>query len=188
MGMVEGASSHGTLSVEEYLELEEQATIRHEYVGGELFALAGASDRHNRIAGKIYRRLSEAAESSPCRVYMSDMRLRLEDDTFYYPDVMVVCEPLESENPTFQREPCLLVEVTSQSTETTDRREKLAAYKGIPTLKAYLIVSQDRRWVQHYRRDENGAWQRGDLVDEGRLSLPCLQNSALSLEDVYEGL
>lgn len=119
---------------------------------------------------------------------MSDMRLRLEDDTFYYPDVMVVREPLESENPTFQREPCLLVEVTSPSTETTDRREKLAAYKAIPTLKAYLIVSQDREWIQHYRRDENGAWQRGDLVDEGRLSLPCPQDAALSVEDIYEGL
>ena len=86
---------------------------------------------------------------------MSDMRLRLEDDTFYYPDVMVVREPLESENPTFQREPCLLVEVTSPSTETTDRREKLAAYKAIPTLKAYLIVSQERR-TSSSRRTASG--------------------------------
>ena len=186
--MVEGARSHGSLSVEEYLELEEQSMVRHEYVGGELYASAGASDRHNSISGKIYRRLSDAADGGSCRVYMSDMRLRLEDDTFYYPDVMVVCEPLESENPTFQREPRLIVEVTSQSTETLDRREKLAAYKTIPTLKAYLIVSRDREWIQHYRRDENGAWQRGDLVDEGRLSLPCPQNAALSVEDVYEGL
>ncbi|MDN5697915.1 MAG: Uma2 family endonuclease [Rubrobacter sp.] len=186
--MVERARSHGTLSVEEYLELEEQATTRHEYVGGELYALAGASDRHNRISGNIFAALRSASRGGPCRVYMSDMRLRLEDDTFYYPDVMVICEPLESQNPTFQREPCLLVEVTSQSTETIDRREKLAAYKAIPTLKAYLIVSQDREWIQHYRRDENGAWQRGDLVNEGRLSLPCPPESALSVEEVYEGL
>lgn len=186
--MAEGAKPHGPLTVEEYLELEERSTVKHEYVGGEIYALAGASDRHNRISGKIYRRLADAADGGPCRVYMSDMRLRLEDDTFYYPDVMVVCEPLESENPTFQREPCLVVEVVSPSTESIDRREKLAVYKKVESLQAYLIVAQDREWIEHYRRDENGTWQRGDLLNEGRLSLPCPPGARLSLEDVYEGL
>jgi Uma2 family endonuclease len=131
--MAEGAKPPGPLTVEEYLELEERATVKHEYVGSELYALAAASDQHNRISLNIASRLLAAARGSGCRVYQSDMRLRLEDDTFYYPHVMVVCEPLESENPTFQREPCLVVEVVLPSTEPIDRREKLAFYKKVRT-------------------------------------------------------
>ncbi|MBA2691046.1 MAG: Uma2 family endonuclease [Rubrobacter sp.] len=93
------------------------------------------------------------------------MKVRIGDSPFYYPDVMVVCEPLESENPVFEDKPCLLVEVVSSSTEKTDRREKLANYQRVPTLKAYIIAAQDRKWVAHYVRDESGVWQRGDLVE-----------------------
>ena len=80
-----------------------------------------------------------------------------------------------------------MVEVVSPSTETTDRREKLAAYKRMPGLRAYLIVSQDRRWVESHLRSEGGVWLRGDLVDEGRFPVPCPETD-LSLAEVYEGL
>ena len=80
-----------------------------------------------------------------------------------------------------------MVEVASPSTETTDRREKLAAYKRMPGLEAYLIVSQDRRWVERHFRGEDGTWRRADLVDEGRFSVPCPETN-LSLAEIYEGL
>lgn len=183
--MVERAAAQGSMSVEDYLEMEKTATVRHEYVAGEVYAMTGASRRHNRISGNIYRRLAGAAAGGPCRAYMETVKLRI-DDVFYYPDVMVACED-EPEDPYYEDSPCLVVEVVSPSTESTDRREKLAAYKRIPGLKAYLIVDQERVRVERHFRDEDGVWRRGDLVDEGRFSVPCPEVS-LSLAEVYEGL
>ncbi len=183
--MVERAATQGSLSVEDYLEMEKTATVRHEYVAGEVYAMVGVSRRHSRIAGNVFRLLAVAAAGSSCRVHQSDMKLQI-DDVFYYPDVMVACED-EPEDPYYEDSPCLVVEVVSPSTESTDRREKLAAYKRIPGLKAYLIVDQARMRVERHFRDEEGAWRRGDLVDEGRFSIPRPETS-LSLAEIYEGL
>jgi Uma2 family endonuclease len=172
--------------VEEYLALEETASRRHEYVVGEVYAMTGATKRHNRIAGNVYAALLSAARGGPCRVYVETVKLRVADDVFYYPDVMVACEP-EGENPVFEEEPCLVVEVLSQSTESTDRREKLAAYKRLPSLRAYLIVSQEQRRVERCFRDEEGRWGWATLSDEGSFTLSCPE-ARLSLGDIYEGL
>lgn len=145
--MAENFVSDRPLSVEEYLELEKSAPVKHEYVGGEIHTMVGASRRHNRISGNIFRKLADVAEGSPCRVYMSDMKLQIEV-VFYYPDVMVACGDVP-ENEYLEDEPCVVVEVTSPSTETVDRREKLANYQGIASLRAYVIVSQERRQVTH---------------------------------------
>ncbi|MBA2510263.1 MAG: Uma2 family endonuclease [Rubrobacteraceae bacterium] len=164
--------------------MEKTATVRHEYVAGEVYAMTGASRRHNRIAGNVYRRLADAAAGGPCRVYMETVKLR--KDIFYYPEVMVACGS-EPENPYYEDAPCLVVEVVSPSTESTDRREKLAAYKRVPGLKAYLILEQERMRVERHFRDEEGAWLRADLVEEGRFSVPCPEMS-LALAEIYEGL
>jgi Uma2 family endonuclease len=184
--MAERVKSHGSLTVDEYLALEESATVRHEYVGGEIFAMVGATKRHNRIIGNTSGRLWGTARGGPCRVYSESVKLRVADDVIYYPDVMVACGP-EGDDPHIEDDSCLVVEVVSPSTETTDRREKLAAYKRMPGLRAYLIVSQDRRWVESHLRSEDGVWLRGDLVDEGRFPVPCPETD-LSLAEVYEGL
>lgn len=184
--MVEPTASRDSLTVEEYLEFEESATVRHEYVAGEVYAMTGATRRHNRIAGNIYAALLSAARNSACRVYMETVKLKAAVDTVYYPDVMVACSP-EPEDPYVESEPCFAVEVVSPSTEMTDRREKLAAYKRMPSLEAYLIVAQDRRWVEFHLRGENGTWRRGDLVDEGRFLVPCPETT-LSVAQIYEGL
>jgi Uma2 family endonuclease len=181
------SAERGFLSVEEYLELEESSTVKHEYVGGQVYALAGASDRHNRIALNIASRLLGSAGGGSCRVYISDMKLQV-SDVFYYPDVMVACEPPETDNPTYRRDPCLLVEVVSGSTEGTDRREKLLVYRNIPTVQAYLIVEQDQRRIERHFRDSEGAWRGSELVNEGSFPLPCPPGAELSLAGVYEGL
>jgi Uma2 family endonuclease len=169
--MVQSATPHGYTSVEEYLELEKTSSIKHEYVAGEIHAMVGDSRRHNRIAGKIYRMLADVAEGGACRVYISDMKLRVADDLFYYPDVMVVRTP---DDPYTEDEPCLVVEVASPNTETTDRREKLAAYKKMSSLRTYLIVAQDRPWVERHWRGKDGVWRRADLADEGStILIPC---------------
>ena len=183
---VEHAAPHRPLSVEEYLKLEESATVKHEYVAGEIHAMVGVSRRHSRIAGNVSRRLGNAAAGGPCRVHQSDVKLQVSDDVFYYPDVMIARGP-EPENPYLEDRPCLVVEVVSPGTAAIDRREKLAAYKRVPGLKAYLIVEQQEMRVERHWRDVEGAWWQAELVGEGSFPVPCPE-TRLSLAEVYEGL
>lgn len=174
------------LSVEEYLRLAEMSQVRHEYVGGEIHALPGASDRHNRIAMNIAAGLWNAARGSACRVYGSDMLLRVAEDVFYYPDVQVVCDPTDTEE-MFKSRPCVVVEVLAPSTEATDLREKLLAYRRLETLQAYVVVYRDRVRVQRYWRDEQGTWHHADLVGPGQVPFSCPEVT-LSTAEIYEGL
>jgi Uma2 family endonuclease len=184
--MAHPAKSGRMVSVEDYLALEEASPVRHEYLAGEVYALAGASMAHNQIAGNIFAALRAAARGGPCRVTMSDVKVRADEKLFYYPDVMTVCEPGGYDRLVVTK-PCLLVEVTSPSTETIDRREKMLAYTRIESLKSYLIVAQDERWVERYWRDEEGAWRQATLWREGRVPFPCPE-VALTLDEIYEGV
>lgn len=184
--MAEHATPHNFMSVEDYLEFERDAAVRHEYVDGQLHAMTGTSKRHNLIALNIVRTLSEASRDTPCQVYMSDVKVQVPGCAFYYPDVVVACES-EPDDPYIEQHPCLIVEVISPSTADKDHREKLEAYKTIPTLRAYLIVYQDRRRVDRYHRDHDGAWQRAPLIGDGSVPVPCPETD-LALAAIYEGL
>lgn len=184
--MAEIASPPLLLSVEEFLAFEDASSVRHEYVDGELYAFAGASWWHNRIAGNIFRQLSIAADDGPCTVFISDMKLRAAERLIYYPDVVVSCDPDEVGQPVVTR-PCFIVEVLSPSTESIDRREKLMAYRAIETLRAYLVVYTEQRRVVHHWRDEQGAWQRADVVGDGTITVPCPETE-LALSDIYRGV
>ncbi len=184
--MAESAKTRQFLSVEEYLEFEKDSSIKHEYVGGKVYAMTGVSRRHSRISGNIFRKLADAAEGGPCRVHQSDMKVPTPDALFYYPDVVVACSP-EPEDPYIEDAPCLIVEVISPSTESTDRREKLIAYRKSPSLRAYLIVEQDEARVERHFLDGNDRW-RSELVEEGAVPIPCPPNAELSLADIYAGL
>ncbi|MGH9755088.1 MAG: Uma2 family endonuclease, partial [Blastocatellia bacterium] len=147
------------LSVEEYLALEEKSEARHEYVAGYIFAMAGATDAHNIIAINVATTLRPHLRRSGCRVYMVDMKVRVEAvDAFYYPDVMVTCEPFVAKS-IFKSKPVLLVEVLSPGTELTDRREKLSAYFKLESLMEYVLISQDEKRVEIYRRGKHGKTQ-----------------------------
>lgn len=176
----------GLISVDEYLEMEERSEVRHEYVGGMLYAMAGSTDRHNRIAFNTARKLADAGDGGPCRVYISDMRFQI-GDVYYYPDVMVACEPPDTDNPTWRTNPCLVVEVLSDSSNSIDRREKLLAYQGIETVQTYLIVHQDSQRVERHFRNEEGRWARADHVHDGYIPIPCPE-TRLTLEEIYRGL
>ena len=180
------------LSAENYLDNERQSTVRHEYVDGQVYALAGAADRHNLIAGNIFFRLRGAAGVNPCRVYMNDMKVRIQTDLtsrFYYPDVMVTCDPDDTED-YFKTSPCLIAEVLSPSTQGVDRREKLLAYQSIPSLEYYLIVEPDERFVELYRFEKQGdarGWWYHEFRGDGVVKLGC-PKLELPLDDIYEGL
>ena len=181
--MVSNVKHSKHLTLEEYLELEELASVRHEYVGGELIAQAGASRRHNVIATNLNYYLSAAIDDGACQVFQSDMKLRVADDVMYYPDVMVVCDPADTDQQ-FVVRPCLVIEILSPTTATTDQREKLMNYRRIPSLESYLIISQDARHVVRHWHDSKDAWWREELVGEGSMRLTC-PDTELQFGQIY---
>ena len=178
--------SFPTMSVEEYLVCEQKGDVRHEYVYGYTYALAGASQRHSRITGNIFAAVWTLAQDKSCRVHQEGMKLRTEEGVFYYPDVMVVCDKLEPD-PLFETEPCVLVEVLSPSTRNTDLREKLTAYKSLPSVQTYLIVEAERLVVRRFWKETDGHWHQEDLTGDGDIALPCL-DGVLTLPQIYRGV
>jgi Uma2 family endonuclease len=182
----------GPITFDEFLAFEETGELKHELVVGFLYpwgetdpasGLAGASRRHNRIGFRIARLLGEAADRADCDVFGSDMLLRISDRLAYYPDVQLVCDPTD-QHERYTERPCLIVEVLARRTARLDRGEKLTVYRRIPTLRAYLIVHQDRRLVErHWRDDEDAAWSEEDITS-GEVPTPCI-NTALSLQAIY---
>jgi Uma2 family endonuclease len=174
------------IGVADYLEGEQASPIRHEYVAGQVFAMAGAGANHNRISLNIAFHLRSATRGTPCGVFISDMKVRVAaHDAFYYPDVLLTCDPTDRES-LYKGAPCLIAEVLSPSTEVTDRREKLLAYRALEALRYYLLVSQDRRLVELYRRDGEGGW-RYEVIEDGELAFDCGDLAiAFTLADIYE--
>lgn len=175
---------HGTMTVQEYLRFDESSPLRHEYVRGEVYAMSGVTLRHDRIARNVLIALSAAAGDGPCETFSSDVRLRVADDIFYYPDVSLVCGQV-AELDVIISYPCAIVEVTSPGTARIDRGEKLDAYLAIQSLRAYLIVDHRRRRVERYWRDLQVApWQHEELRSTGRVAIPCL-DAELTLDQIY---
>ena len=175
----------GTLSVEEYMALEQTSGLKHEYVLGQVYALAGVSEDHNRIALNVAAALLPAARATGCRVVGSDQKLQPGNDLYYYPDVQVLCDPTDDDR-LVKRRPCVIVEVSSEGTEATDRREKLLVYRGISSLLLYLIVAQDRREVTVHFRDPAGTWQTHQALGTDSIEIGCLGDYELSLQAIYE--
>jgi Uma2 family endonuclease len=173
-----------SMTVEEYLRLDESSPLKHEFVAGEIYAMSGVTLRHNRIARNVVTHLSAAASDGSCEVFFSDVRLRASDDVYYYPDAMVICGAV-GELDVIVAEPCVVVEVTSPSTARIDRGEKLAAYRDIASLQAYLIVDHRRRRVErHWRDTPAGPWRRDEVTGDGGVAVPCL-DIELTLDAIY---
>ena len=170
------------ISVNDYLRLEERGDERHEYVNGVVYAMVGGTARHNMIASTISSALREHLKDTPCTVFMSDMKVQI-GTVFYYPDVMAVCEPVDP-NSLFQTQPVLVVEVLSSTTESKDRLEKLVAYQSIPSVKEYVLVSQDKVSVDIYRRHED-AWRLESLSYGDTVILESVQYQT-DAETLYE--
>ena len=163
---------------EEYLALERKSPTRHEYYKGEIFAMAGASREHNLIAGNINREIGNQILDRPCESYANDMRVLIEATGLYtYPDVIVVCgqpEFLDREVDTLLN-PTVIFEVLSESTEAYDRGVKFGHYRRIPSLREYVLVSQDRMLVERYTR------AGGEL---GSLGVRAARSGQLRLESI----
>lgn len=165
--------------------LEAATGIKHEYVLGQVYALAGASENHNRIAANVLAALLPAARAVRCRVVGSDQKLQPGNDLYYDPHVQVLCDPTD-DDALIKRRPCVIVEVSSDRTEATDRREKLLVYRGISSLLVYLIVAQDRREVTVHFRDAAGTWQTRQAQGQDSIPIACLGNHELGLDAIYQ--
>ena len=173
------------LTVEEYLRLEESSPVRHEYVAGAVYAMAPVRARHHRIVSNIHGRVWTALRGRECDAYRESFMV-LAGDARYYPDVVVACTPLGDDD-TLLTDACLVVEVTSPSTASTDRREKLVNYRALPSIRLYMVVDSRRRRVDLHWRDEAGEWVHVTFAGNGPITLPCV-DLAITLDEIYEGV
>ena len=165
------------ISAKEYLEIERDATNKHEFVDGIVYAMAGASRRHNLISGDVFGALLNRLVP-PCQVYSSDMKVHVKASTterFYYPDTHVSCSDLDRDDQ-FNTMPVLVVEVASDSTGGYDRREKFEAYRLLPSLQEYILVQQTEILVELFRN--RTGWQPETF---GATDMMTLESIGLSL-------
>lgn len=147
------------ISPEEYLEGEKFSEIKHEYIDGQVYAMAGASDAHITVSMNVSMLLRNHLRGSGCRVYMLDMKAQIDIiNRYFYPDVMVTCDTQDKEFEYFKSHPCLIIEVLSESTEAYDRGKKFASYRHLESLQEYVLISPDRMSVESFRRNEEGHW------------------------------
>jgi Uma2 family endonuclease len=150
------------ISPEDYLEGEKISPIKHEYIRGEVYAMAGASKAHGIIALNFATRLKNHLRGSGCTPYVTDIKVRIEaGNVYYYPDVTVTCDERDrtSLNEDFIRYPCLVVEVLSPTTAAFDRGDKFGDYRTLASLEEYVLISQERIGVECFRRNSEGRWE-----------------------------
>ncbi|MEO5858767.1 MAG: Uma2 family endonuclease [Pyrinomonadaceae bacterium] len=175
-------------NADQYLTLEQGAEYRSQFYFGEIFAMAGASRRHNVVSANVLASIHAQLKGRSCEVYQNDMRVKVNADFYTYPDIVIVCgEPqIEKKNGENLLDPAVLIEVLSPSTEKFDRGDKFRFYRLMPSLKEYVLVSQDRVNVEHYFRQEDNSWLFTVLNDEGDvLELPSVSCS-VNLKDIYD--
>lgn len=172
---------------EDYLEWEKQQDIKHEYRNGEIYAMAGASDAHVTIAGNIFALLRNHVRGSNCRVYISDMKVRLEtSNRFYYPDVLVTCDAKDQEHNNYKCYPKLIIEVLSDSTEAFDRGDKFIDYQSLDSLEEYVLINTKHQRIECFRKNEQGLWVLEVYHAEGKTFMVKSINFQGKLTEIYE--
>jgi len=172
----------------EYLDLEADSPIRHEYLAGEIYAMAGGTPEHVAMQMAVGGALVRQLEGRPCRVFSSDLRLRIPATGLAtYPDVSVVCGRVErdAEDENAVVNPTVLVEVTSKRTEAYDRGEKLEHYRTIPSLREYVIVSHRDARIDVWRRPASGGEWTVTQAGAGQAALLDAIGCRLDVDDVY---
>ncbi len=176
------------MTPEAYLKFERASETKHEYFGGEVFAMSGASSNHSTISGNAFAALHLQLRSQSCRVYQNDMRVRTPSMLYTYPDISVVCGEPRFDDKAFDTliNPTLIIEVLSPSTERYDRGRKFQHYRTIETLQEYVLIAQDNPRIERYLRQPNDEWLLTDIQGlDAVLELPSIQ-CRLVFADTYE--
>ena len=173
---------------EEYFAWEEQQLERHEYIGGEVYAMTGGSVNHSQIAVNLISFLNNHLRGSGCKTLNSDCRVNIaESNDYTYPDVSVTCDERDKTTTQYIAYPCLLIEVLSKSTEAYDRGGKFRMYRQNPILQDYVLVSSEKIEIDLYRKTESGSWeiinyQAGDIIELKSVNL------TFPIEQIYEDI
>lgn len=176
------------MTIEEYLEWEPQQDVRYEYVNGEVFAMTGGTIPHNDIVLNLYTALRPHLRSRGCRANVSDVKVQVSPKSaYYYPDVIVSCDPQDLNARKFIQNPKLIVEVLSPGTSAKDRGEKFTYYLTIPTLQEYILIDSEKISVERYCRGEGRMWLyypyiAGDIITLSSIEFDC------PIELLYEGI
>ncbi len=175
------------MTAEEFLEWELQQLDRHQLYDGEVFAMAGGTAAHNTVAINIVFGLKQHLKGTPCRVFMSDMRVKVAHN-YFYPDVVVSCSPLDIQDPKLVEliNPKIIVEVLSTSTASFDRGLKFAAYRTIDSLQEYLILDADAKTAEVFRKNAAGIWELHPSTPESPIIQLNSVNWTGQLEAVFE--
>jgi Uma2 family endonuclease len=172
----------------EYLSFEASSNVKHEYVGGQIYAVAGGTPEHAALAAAFLGQLYSQLRTGRCRAYDADLRVRVRAaDVLTYPDVTIVCGPVErdADDPLSAVNPSLLVEVLSDSTERYDRGAKFEHYKKLPSLRQYVLVSHVERRVDVWTRDEDGAWS-AEMARDGESAQLSSVGARIDVRELYE--
>lgn len=187
----EPALKYNYISPEEYLTEERAALDKHEYYQGEVFAMSGASLKHNVIFSNLFGELAHKLKGKSCKPYGSDLRIHIPKNTLYtYPDISIICGEADLTDKEFDTatNPSVIIELLSKSTRNYDKGEKFTLYRDIDSLKEYILVDTEKIYTEKHVRNADGSWQLTDYKSlENSFTIDSIQLTIL-LKDVYEGI
>lgn len=175
------------ITPQEYLAFERQAEEKHEFVDGIIYAMSGASLRHNTIAWNISANLHFQFRGRNCQAMASDMRVKVNETDYVYPDIVGLCGDvkLEDEQVDTLLNPTVIIEVLSKSTQNYDKNKKMALYQNLPTVQDYVLVAQDEYRVEHYQRKSQNQWLLTILTESAQILQLSSVNAEILFQDIY---
>ncbi len=174
------------ISTEEYLEGEKISEVKHEYIEGQVYAMAGASDAHVTITGNLFSLLRPKIREKSCRIYFSDMKVLAEKaNCYFYPNILVTCDAKDRENDYFKKHPSLIIEVLSESTAAFDRGKKNSYYRELASLEEYILVDSNEIAVDSFRRTNDGQWILHPYSEKSIVEVKGI-DTKFNIEAIYE--
>lgn len=174
------------ISPEVYLASERQSPVKREYVDGQVYAMAGTSKVHNLISGNLYLLIRNGLRGSSCQTFIADIKVRIEQGKrFFYPDLLVTCDPRDDSDLTYVDHPTVIIEVLSESTESFDRGKKFQCYRMIPQLQDYVLVSSQEYLIEVLHRVEGDRWLLSLYEGVDAIAVIDSLNLELPLAEIY---
>jgi Uma2 family endonuclease len=184
------AHTHQFYTIQEYLELERQTGIKYQYDGGEVFAMAGRTTEHSLIGNNMGSELRRVLKKRPCSAYNSDLKIAISEEKYRYADASVICGPVEfyEENPEAAKNPVLIVEVLSESSESYDRGEKFKTYRQIPSFQEYVLIEQRFPLVEVFYKVDDKTWEYRVYEQLDQTVVFSSIEAEIPMEEIYSGL
>lgn len=175
------------MSLQEFIEWENNQPDRNEYYGGEVFAMVGGRRTHGCVVANLMRHLGNHLAGSRCRVFSESMKVQIADEAILYPDVFVTCDPADLSTEMIFRAPIVVIEVLSPTTQAYDRSQKFALYRRLPSLREYVLVDPESRRAEAFRLGVDSLWVLHDMSESPELSIAGI-DAKVPLAEVFAGL